>query len=275
MIGKRSGTAEAERGSADNEMPAAGSTSTVPDDLAAEAARLRATAADGRDRAERGHEEARSVIGAADAEAARITEAARSRSRDIAAEAKAAGGDAEEFEERAQLIDAAVAEQGHAAEAVQLGADLEAERMQLLDGIAGVDARLAGLGAEREHAETELATARAATDVGAVTAARSRLEAIADLEEDLARQRRQAADRVQALGDGTGNTGEFGAACKAASHHYAKARDLLNRAYPDRREAVLDAAFERLQGALEGNLQRITEERTAAARREPRQIVHL
>ena len=88
-----------------------------------------------------------------------------------------------------------------------------------------------------------------------------------------ARSRNITLPDVRILGDGTGANGEFGTACKAASRHYAKARDLLNRAFPDRREAVLDAAIERLQGALAGNMERITEQR--AAKPQTRQIVHL
>jgi hypothetical protein len=245
----------------------------VPDDLAAAAESLRAEASEALGRAERGNAEARVMIAAADEEAERIKSAARQRALDTQAEATAASRESAALEGRARLITAAIAEQELGGEAVQLGAALEVERVQLGGTIADLDTKLADLGAGRELAGSELAEARTVTDVAGVTAARARLEAIADLEEDLTRQRRQAADRAEAIGDGTGANGEFGAACKAASQHYAKAQDLLNHAYPDSPAAVLARALERLHGTLAGNLQRIREER--AGKPQPRQIVHL
>jgi len=58
--------------------------------------------------------------------------------------------------------------------------------------------------------------------------------------------------------------GELYAALSAAEEHAAAARELLNRAYPDRPEAKADALWAEFQGALQGNLERLEDERRAA-----------
>jgi hypothetical protein len=253
--------------------PAEGVAETTPDDLPAAVGQLRAESADARDRAERGELEAQALIERGDAEAEAIKSSARTRALAARAVATADRREAVRLEERARVITAAISEQEKGAEAVQRAADLEAERVHLADTIADLDGKLAGLRTNRDEAEAELALARTAADVDKVTALRSRLAGVDDLDETLARERQQAADRAAAIGDGSGETGEFGAACSAAADRYAEARKLLNIAYPTRAEAVLDAALEHLQGALEGNRQRIADE--SAAKPQPRQIVYL
>jgi hypothetical protein len=226
-------------------------------------------------RAERGRTEAKVAVAAAADEAERITSAARQGSREAEVQAVADDREAARLEEKAGWIAAAVAEQGRGDGAVERAAVLEAERCQLAAEIADLDGKLASLGGERERAETELAAAKAAVDVGGVTAQRSRLEGIADLAASVTAQRQRAADRLQEVGDGTGQTGEHGAACAVAVRHYAKAEGLLDLAYPDTEGAVQRRWLADFRATVEANAERIAEEAASAARPEPRQIVHL
>lgn len=237
------------------------------------AEQLRLDAAAARERAEQARTEAQSRVGAAQAEAQAIVAAATARAREFTAAATAGDRQASQLDERARFIEAAVTEQERGGEAVQRAAALEAERVQLLAVIEDLDGKLAARGAERQRAGTELAEAETAADIARTEKAGSTVAAADRVLASLARQRQAAAERLREVGDGSGETGEHGAACSAAARHYAKARHLLNLAWPTRPEAVMDAAVERLQGALTGNLDRIAEETPAT--HQPRQIVHL
>jgi chromosome segregation ATPase len=257
------------------EITEAESAAAVPDDLAAAAEQLRAEAADLEARADRGDREVKVMIAAADEEAENLKAAARQQALGVQAEATAARREAAQRAEQERLITAAKAEQDRGAEAVQRGAELEAERVQLLDTIADLDGKLADLRTNREEAEVALVHARSAADVDRVTALRSRLAGVDDLAEALARERQQASDRAQEVGDGTGATGEHGAACSAAASHYAKATELLDLAYPDTEDAAQRRWLADLHATIEANMERIAEESAAAAKPQPRQIVHL
>jgi hypothetical protein len=245
----------------------------MPDDLAAEAKRLRADAAEARGRAERGNAEADALIAAGDAEAERIKAAARQNALAAKAEATAAIREDARLGEQAKLITAAIAEQGQGAEALQRAAELGAERSGLLAELDDLDGKLAARGAERERAETELAAAEAAADISGTGKAAGTLAAADRVLASLTKQRQRAAERLQEVGDGSADTGEFGDACSAASGHHAKATELLDMVYPDTPAAVHRRLLADLHGAIEGNRQRIAEE--ATAKPQPRQIVHL
>jgi hypothetical protein len=248
---------------------------TVPDDLAEALAILRAEAADLENRADRADREMEAAIAAADEEAERSKATVRQQALTVRAETTADRREAAHRAERAALIAAAIAEQDRGAEALQHGAQLEAERIQLLGTIEDLDATIAARGADQERAGAELAAAETAADIPRTEKAASTLAAAGRVLASLAGQRQRAAERLQEVGDGSGATGEHGAACSATAGHYAKATELLDLAYPDTEDAAQRRWLAEFRATAEANAQRITEEAAAAGKPEPRQIAYL
>ena len=179
-----------------------------------------------------------------------------------------------DLEERARLNSHAGQLRDQAEEAGQRAAELDAERERLEQKIEGFDGRLAELQAEGQQVAAELAAARDAADLDAMTSLRNRADSIADLVLTFDGLREAAQHRAGQVGDGTASVpGELSDAREAGSVARGALREALNRLDPERPEARHDAVMEEVLGAIEGNRARLEAERKAAG--QPRRTVML
>ncbi len=111
-----------------------------------------------------------------------------------------------------------------------------------------------------KDAGVQLAAARERGDIEAVTELRGRLAAVDEITSVLQDQREAARVRLAAVGDADG-AGEFAAAATGWQALQGELRTVLNRAFPERPEAVLDNALEAAGGFAAALRQHIAEER--------------
>ena len=223
---------------------------------------------EGRDYAAEKRAEAAELIRAANEQAAAIIAEAKDQAAELGRAADLREHEAHGLADRARTLGYAATRQEQAIAAASQAAALADEREQLTAQLAELDGTLAQLGAEKQDAEAQLATARSSADVPLAEAQESRLKALEGVITTQTAQRAAAQNRSTQIGDGTDiYPGHLADALRAAQARHGEVRKLLNTTFPDRPEARLDAARDELMGALEGNLARITEE----ARAKPRQ----
>jgi hypothetical protein len=239
---------------------------TAPDDIAAVAARMRAQAAAHRDGVTRNRAEGEALMAAARAEAARLIGEAEAKSRELGAGTGAREREAAALETRARALDNAVTTQTAAVAAAEFTLGLLAEREQLAGQITDLGARIDQLSADRREADSQLGNARQEGDVDAIGALLARIAGIDDLASALTAERTAAQDRTRVIGDGDqSQPGELSKAHRTATSRHATVRKIFNDVWPDRPEAVLDAAKAELVAVIEANCERMAEE----ARAEP------
>lgn len=231
----------------------------VPEDLSADAERLRAEAREIREQAGRDRAGAQAGVTEAREQAAALITAAETEARSVTREAAAGEYRAGQLEEIAGFVAEAVARQAAAEEAADLASTLVAEQEDLGARIEGLDVRLTRLGEEQQEVTSQLEASRQAGDVDAITSRRARLAGIGDARTALGSQLQAAQERLDAIGTGQ-DRGELYEALQTGERHAAVARDMLNRAYPDRPEAVTDRAVAELEAAAQGYMQRVAEE---------------
>lgn len=279
MIRKRSKVTDV--GPADHDddqaVETAAETETVPDDLTAAAEQFRQAAHERRERASRARGESAARVSAVEQENARRLAEVKAADLATAADATADERTAAQLEERARYLTHAVAEHTQASEQLQLATDLEAERDRLTEQDAELTAKLAELTAARDRMAGQLAAARQDADLNAARAAVKELRAQIATDEDIAAgltsDQVAVRTRLAAIGDGSTNfPGALLKALNAAKAHTARARAAINAAYPDSPQAVADRAVAELRAIVEGNLERIAEERRQPPR-PPQQVV--
>lgn len=275
MIGKRNQHPAAEMAAQgdDQDREVLTDSAPAPGDLAAAAERLRQKAAGLRESADRHREEARAGLDEAEREAAGIIARAKDAAVALGAGASAAERQAHALEEQAGYVAEAARRADVGDQALERVRALQAEREDLAASIEDADATLARLGEKRQHLAGQHAAAVEAADVAAIAALRSHLEASDEAVTAHAGQRESLTARSAAIGDGQ-DRGELRDALNAAQQHAAAARELLNRAFPDRPEAKADAMWAEFAGALAGNLERIADERRAAQQPQRPNFVH-
>src|SRR5487761_1482581 len=275
MIRKRSKVTDV--GPADHDddqaVETAAETETVPDDLTAAAEQFRQAAHERRERASRARGESAARVSAVEQENARRLAEVKAADLATAADATADERTAAQLEERARYLTHAVAEHTQASEQLQLATDLEAER----DRLTEQDAKLAVLTAARDRMAGQLAAARQDADLNAARAAvkelRAQIATDVDIAAGLTSDQVAVRTRLAAIGDGSTNfPGALLKALNAAKAHTARARAAINAAYPDSPQAVADRAVAELRAIVEGNLERIAEERRQPPR-PPQQVV--
>ena len=242
---------------------------TVPDDLAGAAEQLRAEAEAARGRAFEAITEAERRLTAAHLEAAQLVETAQGEAHDLNTEARAASRQADGLEQRAAWLDNAVAEQARTGQADQRVSALETERDQQAEVVAQTTARLAQLTDQRSDVEEQLAAAREAGNVEAITDLRGRLGGIDDLAATLTSQRATAQDRLGQLGDGE-HRGELAEARRAAAASRAAASRILRDVFPDSAEAVEWRAREEFRLTIAAQRERLADEAGAGQPRQRR-----
>ncbi len=254
-------------------------TQAVPGDLAAAGRQHRRDAGQARERAAQGRAAAETLLADAQAEATRILTLAETKANAASALAAKAEREAGALEEQARLLDAAAGRVAQAEEAEARAAGLEDERERLQEQAAGLGERLGKLAADRGDLEARLSAALADGDIDTITAVRARITASDELAESLTAQRAAAQARIEAIGDGEMSPlwpqRELADARRIASMHRGDVRRVLNVAYPDRPEAVRDAAKAEFAAVIEAQRSRIAEEDAAQRKKAQRSIVRL
>jgi hypothetical protein len=255
------------------------------EDIAAAAGCHRRAAALATESAERDRAEAEQLLEDAQREAARIIDGAKAEALPLVTSAGDAEMEAAELAERAErLVNAATAAVNAEAAAARVQA-LEDERAELAAQAAELDGRLAELAGRKRDLEPQLAAATDCADLDLMTGLRNKLDSIGVLEETLRTRRAPLLARVAEIGAGDETFAThpllkvlplLAKARQAAASGQSSVRTALNLAFPERPEAVADAAREEFRLTIEAQRGRIAEE--AAAQRKPpppRAVVHL
>lgn len=128
---------------------------------------------------------------------------------------------------------------------------LHDERAELAGKHAEIASRLAGLATDRQKAEADLAAAREDADLERMTTLRNRIDSIDSLAEDLRGKQAPMAVRLAELGTGAETYDDHpyplplvAQAREAAGQGLRSVREGLNYAWPERPEALADAAAE-------------------------------
>lgn len=215
-------------------------------DITAAAERDRQAAAAAAGRGDLARSEAEALMARAREDAARIIAEAEAAARPLTKAADAADNEAAALAGRAHRLDRAAGFAAQAGASAARVKTLEAERDDLAAKHADLGGRLAELAAERRGKEAALATARDDADLDLITALRTRLDAIADLEGTLRARQAQLTARLDAIGDGEMSPiwpqRELAEARRVAGMDRRQVRAMLNDAWPERPEAVADAA---------------------------------
>lgn len=247
-----------------------------PADYAARAAQMTDEAAAGQAFAEERRNQAQALMAAARTEAAAIIGKAEARARELGKEADQREWEIRGLTDRASWLGSAARAQEQAIASAVQAAALAEERERLGTRLDELDGTLDRLRADERDANAQLTAARDSADVKSAEEQQSRLKAIEGVIAAQTAQRNAAQSRFAAIGDGTPNfPGQLADALRATQARHSETRRHLNEVWPDRKEARLDRAMSDLEGAIDGNMQRIAEEAKAKAKAPQRQIVHL
>jgi hypothetical protein len=231
------------------------------------------------ERAERDQAEYDARMDAVREKAARMIADEEAQARPLADTAAKASRAAGQFGETQKLLRTA-ADRATKAEAAEAAVRvLEAERDELIRRLDDLGQRRSERAAESRDLEAQLAAATEAAEADTVTNVRNKLESTRAIDAGLAGRQSAAQARLEEIGDGEMSPiwpqKALAEARRVAHGARSQAADTLNHALPGRAEAV--AARERAHDRLIDRMlsERIADERQAAQRAQPRQIVHL
>ncbi len=166
--------------------------------------------------------------------------------------------------ERAGRHARVAARQAEVEKAERQASNFSAERERLTETIAGLDDRLAALGADRERLEAAVAAARVAGDASLIAEGRRLLDGTVEAIEALGEQHADAMALARPIGDGTeSGPGLLLDALTAAEAHRRAVTVALDELYPDRPGAERRRDLANLKDTLAGNMARIAEEAKA------------
>jgi hypothetical protein len=217
----------------------------TPEEIAAAAGRFRRASELARDRAERDRAAAESILETARAEADQIIADAKAKAGPLTETATGAEQAATAIDKRARMLSMAADRAAKADASAARVEALEDERETLTELDTELGSRRRALGTELRDLEAQLAVARDAADLDAMTGLRNRIDSIRDVEAALDAQQRRTAGRLQAIGDGEQSPiwpqKELREARRIADIDQHAVRGALNGAFPERPEAVADA----------------------------------